>query len=470
VGLAALVLVDLALRAGDLRAFYTDLGVLPHRVAIDAGPAGALSLGFLHGGVALAVACFAIHALAASAMLAGARTRLATIATWALTVSLHARNPLVEQGADDLLRVLLFWSMFLPMGARFSVDARRAGGVKGAPVRLFSAATVALLVQVAAVYACTYLHKSGVEWRDGTAAWVALSHDHFGRPWAQRALLPHPEILRALTRAVLAVEAAGPVLLLSPVLTRPARVAALAALLGLQIGLGATLNLAHFPWVSTVALVPFVPSPVWDAIERHARGRVDSGGWAAAPRLAPQVVAGVALAYVLAWSAASVRDLVDAPLGRPSAAGVALGVDPQWTMFAPGPARDSGWFVIPGELAGGGEVDLFPAIGRFDVERPVTWEKPAYVFGAFPGTRWLDYLMMLPDKDDSALWANLADWICREWNARHGGPRRLERLTITYMLEQVRAPGAPRPREPHVYWLHACEPAAGLTPATAPAP
>src|SRR5580700_2646302 len=82
VGLATLVLADLALRAGDLRAFYTDEGVLPRSAALAEAQGGALSLGFLHGGVALAGACFAVHAVAASAMLAGARTRLATIATW----------------------------------------------------------------------------------------------------------------------------------------------------------------------------------------------------------------------------------------------------------------------------------------------------------------------------------------------------------------------------------------------------
>jgi hypothetical protein len=30
---------------------------------------------------------------------------------------------MVLQGGDDLLRALLFWSLFLPLGARASVDA-----------------------------------------------------------------------------------------------------------------------------------------------------------------------------------------------------------------------------------------------------------------------------------------------------------------------------------------------------------
>ncbi len=454
------MLVDLALRAPDLRSFYTDEGVLPRRVVLETARLGSWSVGFLHGGVALAAACFALHALAASAMLVGARTRAATIVTWALSVSLHARNPLVEQGADDLLRALLFWSMFLPLGARASVDARRSGAAaEGAGRRVLSAATVGLLAQVALMYWCTCLHKSGVEWRDGTAAWVALRHDHFGRPWAQAALLPHPDLLRVLTRAVLAVEAVAPALLLSPVLARPSRLAGLAALVALQLGFGATMNLAHFPWVSTIALLPFVPSPAWDALERRLgmapRPSMEPRRLAVVP-LVPELLASAALAYVVAWSAAGLFEDVEAPLGRASAAGVALGLDPQWTMFAPSPARDSGWFVIPGDLAGGGEVDLFPAIPRFDADHPVTWSKPADVFAAFPGTRWLDYLMMLPEKNDEALWEALGGWMCKRWNASHAGPRRLERFAVMFMLEEVRAPGLPRRREPHVHSLQTC--------------
>jgi len=46
-GLAGLTLVDLALRSGDLSAFYTDAGVLPRDLARALAPAGTLSIYFL---------------------------------------------------------------------------------------------------------------------------------------------------------------------------------------------------------------------------------------------------------------------------------------------------------------------------------------------------------------------------------------------------------------------------------------
>ena len=165
VGLALLLLGDLALRAGDLRAHYTDAGVLP-RSALP--PAGTLSLHLLGGSAAFQGALFAVAAAFAAALLVGWRTPLATAGSWFLLVSLHARNPVVLQGGDILLRVLLFWSLFLPLGARWSLDAlRRAGPPPGN--RLVCGGGIALLLQVCFVYWFSVALKSDPCWRaDGT--------------------------------------------------------------------------------------------------------------------------------------------------------------------------------------------------------------------------------------------------------------------------------------------------------------
>jgi hypothetical protein len=90
------------------------------------------------------------------------------------------------------------------------------------------------------------------------------------------------------------------------------------------------------------------------------------------------------------------------------------------------------------------------------VERPVTYDKPPVVFEAFPGPRWLDYMMVLTEKDREDLWAGLSTWMCHGWNAAHASGQRLEGLQIAFVLEEVRAPGAPRPRARHVYFDDDC--------------
>ena len=50
--------------------------------------------------------------LVALALLVGYRTRIATIFSWVLLISLQARNVFITQGGDALTVVLLFWGLF----------------------------------------------------------------------------------------------------------------------------------------------------------------------------------------------------------------------------------------------------------------------------------------------------------------------------------------------------------------------
>ena len=45
-----------------------------------------------------------------------------TIIRWFLLVSLQNTNYMILQGVDTVLRVMLFWGMFLPLGAQYSLD------------------------------------------------------------------------------------------------------------------------------------------------------------------------------------------------------------------------------------------------------------------------------------------------------------------------------------------------------------
>ena len=57
--------------------------------------------------------------------------------TPAIVASLLIRQPLVYMGGDSILRLTLFWSLFLPLRARFSLDARQ-GRVRAQDDRLLS--------------------------------------------------------------------------------------------------------------------------------------------------------------------------------------------------------------------------------------------------------------------------------------------------------------------------------------------
>src|SRR5262245_12702263 len=111
-GIAGVVLADLYFTSFDLRAFFTDEGVLPRgMMRYTLGAVDTLCLHALRGEAWFQYAMFAVEAVLALLMLVGYRTRAMTIACWVMYCSRQARNPLIVFGADIILRVMFFWAI-----------------------------------------------------------------------------------------------------------------------------------------------------------------------------------------------------------------------------------------------------------------------------------------------------------------------------------------------------------------------
>ncbi|HYL93590.1 MAG TPA: HTTM domain-containing protein [Alphaproteobacteria bacterium] len=275
ISLALIILCDLLVRAGDMAMFYTDRGVLPRVAVIEKFTYPTLvSLHFMGGTLFSQVLLFLCAAAAAIALLIGFRTRIVSLVSWVLLISLHTRNPVILQGGDVLLRILLFWSIFLPLGEAFSVDAALNSEKKARRAQVSSAATFALLLQVALVYIFVALAKTGPEWRhDGTALYFALSVDQM-RTLLGSLLLHAPlGLLKFITFFLLLVEGAGaPALIFSKGRLRTFVVALFVLL---PLGLGSVLKTGIFPFVCAAAVVPFLPREFWDQVPLvfHRRDR-----------------------------------------------------------------------------------------------------------------------------------------------------------------------------------------------------
>jgi hypothetical protein len=267
IGLAALILVDLALRARDLRAHYTDFGVMPREAMADALHPAAWSLHAASGELWFQVALFCIAAGLALMLLAGWRTRLATAASWAMLVSVQNRNPQVLSGEDVLIVMLAFWAMFLPLGARFSVDAAGRDAAAAPPPNAYaSVASAALLVQGMSMYLFSALLKSDAQWiPDGTAVYYALQLDYFATPFALW-FRQFEGLMQALTYYVWTVELVGPFLIFCPVFHRPLRLLFLCVFVTMHTGFWLCLEIGLFPAVSILMNLTFLPGWVWDRL------------------------------------------------------------------------------------------------------------------------------------------------------------------------------------------------------------
>lgn len=471
ISLGVLLLLDLLLRSRNLVAFYTDVGTLPRSLLAAQYPTFAeLSLHALSGAAWWQGLLFVVAGLLALSLLVGYRTKTALLLSWLLLVSLHARNPLVLNGGDSLLRRLLFWGLFLPLGRRWSLDSlrreRRERVDRSTTNRVATVASAALLTQVALVYATNAVIKlRGEYWRDGTAIVRVFSLDQMVVFFGD-VLAGYPALLRVFGELWLVMVVASPLLL---VLTGRARGAFAALFVGMHLGMLSTMKLGIFPLVSVVALLVFFPPSLWETVEsrvvdplrrqsevaqlgtrldgllptfptqisRVRRGRVRG----AVGRLVPAVVTCL-FVLILVWNAMSVG-LVATPDV------VESNVEPgqfTWNMFAPAPLSVDGWFVVPGRLDSGERVDAFR-------RAPVDWEKPADVDKTYPSARWRKYLQDVRWSGDTDVRRGFASYLCQRWNTAHDDE--LQSLTVGYVQQPTRLDG-PEPTERMTLLEHTC--------------
>lgn len=271
--LGAVLFCNLLLTFCNAGAFWTDLGVMPRAWLIESDSTWRLSLHLANGETWFIVLLLGIQTIAAAMLALGWHTRLVTIISFVLWASLLNRNPMVLIGGDLLISCLLFWSMFLPTGSRFSVDAAVASNPPPQSNQHVSWASLGLLLQVMYVYFFSAILKNGSEWLpDLSAVYYALSLDRHVLPFG-RFINEFPWLTKALTFYVWWLELLGPILIFSPLLLRPLRLVTMLAFMVMHVGFILSLELGHFSYVSITSLTVFLGGWVWDALDRRHQQR-----------------------------------------------------------------------------------------------------------------------------------------------------------------------------------------------------
>jgi hypothetical protein len=430
VGLALLVLGDLCARSVDLDAFYTDMGVFPR--SLLQVPGFRFCVHAMTGGVRGEQLLFILATACAFLLLIGIWPRLMAFSSWFLLASLDARNPLVLNHGDELLRIFLFWSIFVPLS-----------GTGAARRRHLSVFTAALTLQVCFVYFFSALLKSDSAWRmSGTAVYSALSLEQLSTGLG-RELLNWPGLLRAATFFVYYLELLGPLALFVPWRNRRIREATIILFVAVHLGIAATLNLGLFPWVSILGWVLILPSETFDKFQRVIRwglvasgqGDAGSGKGTAAPPMAIQALGAYLLAAVLIWNVRTLnlkaQEVVPTPLDAPL---LLAQLDQRWNMFAPFPNYVSGWFAAQAKLADGSQVDLLNS------GRPFSWTRPETVAATYPDFRWRKYLTNLGRPQFERYRRALAAFLRRQWDGAHPANMKVKRLTV-YLVWQNKSLG-----------------------------
>lgn len=497
IGLGLLILSDLITRLPDLVAHYSDAGVLPRMARISLWEGGNSDLGFwwslhmLSGDYRVQAALFAVAAFFAVWLILGYRTRLATAASWILLVSLQSRNPMVLHGGDVMFRCLLFWSMFLPLGAVFSIDRLRSG--QSAPEnRILSMGTLAILSQLCFVYVFTALFKRQPEWiQDYTAVYFALHVDHFTTEIGQRIRESLP-LTTMLSFAAFWLETSMVFLVTCPFRIARIRMFAVISFIGLHMGIAACMELGNFSWVMSAAWLLFLPTEFWDCLGRFFRPVVNqlrSANRAAerdeaspdsldllavvfrrpeSPRTSPRLISSVIclllICYTLTWNVYEIGAAPWMTNKLPSGwkcLGHATYLCQRWDMFAP-PTREDGWFVIRGTLRNGRTVNLWKP------GTPIPDKQPRLVSAMYPNAQWRKYLMQIAVRGNAEYRRYFTHWISDRWNASVlTRSNEVDKVHIAFQLEPTPPPSAPMPEPTELVlwtWDYHPDELASMTP------
>ena len=281
-----LLIRDWIARWPNLEAFYTSFGALPIEAPLPKAGGifhfslldGATSLPMVQGLFWLGLLCYGLF-------LIGYRTRSFHILSFLFFSSVLSRNILPRAGNDMVLLTLLIWTLFLPLGNRFSVDAMLKAMRRGVPLQRRGLdtqvkegdqqcepclAAFVIICQIALIYFMTAFAKSGASWKDGTAVYYTMHIDQLIGPLGER--LAHQPLwfLKGLTWGTLGLEYLVAPLLLVPVARPLLRRIAIVSTTGMHLGIWLTMRIGDFPLVMISSSALLLGEADWAVIRRWA--------------------------------------------------------------------------------------------------------------------------------------------------------------------------------------------------------
>jgi len=401
--LALLVLFDLVTRFPGLKAFYTDAGVLPRSflfsfLVVDFR----ISAFFLSGTAEVTALLFLFTAVSAVTLLMGRYTRLSTLVVWFLLMSLHVRNPMLNTNGDHMLRLILFWSLWMPT---------QRNKVFYSPGHIF------YFLQIAFIYWFAAAHKMlDPLWFKGDGLFISLKDIDIGTGLAH-SLAMFPGVVKVANYGSILFEAVAPFLLL---LSGRVRGITVGLFILFHICVSLCFQIGFFPLVSIVAFIPFLPSGFWDSISaRLSKGILplpSEPGVCRMPLIAVCLGAYFIL-FVFFSNLQSLNPSIRLPL-FPKIVKI-LYLDQTWKVFTP-PATYSIRQEISGRLKNGETIYFTGDPAEESIFR--TWHGKRYLFKTWP-------------KRFNPTRRYVVSYLCKEWNHEHHGEERLEQIEIAAVYQ-----------------------------------
>lgn len=455
-----ILVIDFLDRLKDVKLFYSNEG-LPSLMSFAQGitTQTSFSLNNLNGSESFQALIIFLALILALLFLVGYRTRVVTILLWIFVVSIQNRNYLILQGGDDYIRLLLFWVMFLPLGERLSLDSilKNSNNKENGYI---SPANIGYIFQIFFLYFFAANLKSDPIWnREFTAIYYALSLDIFVTP-VGRFLYQFKDLLKPLTMSVYYIELFVGFIIMFPLFNYIFRTIGIVLIIGLHIGIGTTLDVGHFPWVSIVAVLALIPTEtidfllklskqylkriklnfnfIYDFFQNRFDYKINKKQEKKNQKLSLIINLSVAIIIFTvtilsyAWNVNNLNNSFTFSTEIRKAV-VFFRLDQNWAMFAPYPLIDDGWYVIIAKTNDDEVISLFGVNEKTSLDK-----KPENYYNEFPNERWRKLMANLWFTNNHSYRERLLEYMCTDWNIKNS--KKIREIDMYFMLEKTPPP------------------------------
>ena len=443
IALSLILLLDLCIRVTSLTAHYTETGAVPfnqvERAFWSPGYFSLFQFGDTYG---FALTMFIITGIVYLFLLAGYKTKLFTVLAWFLLTSLQNRNTLILQSGDDLLRMVLFWGIFMPWGNFYSIDSKKLRLFRDTEKKktVLSVATAGYVVLLFSLYFFTGLLKESPEWNsEGSAIYYALSLDQM--TWSfGKMLLAYPNVLKFLTVFVRWFEMLMPFLLLVPFKNSRFRLIFILCVAAFQISISMTLFVGLFYLISLVVLIGLLPAYVMDwfdsKIKRKQTIEIKTEKNYFVKKITTNYYINViknsflffCAALCMLWNISTVNGSGLTVANGFFQFGYSMRFNQNWGMFAPTVFKDDGWYIMDGTTKN---------LRKIDINRngtKVDYIKPTNVLAYIKDDRWRKFYENYVAANNGFMRSYFCIYLIHDWNKKHSD-NKIDSLQIIYMKE-----------------------------------
>ena len=236
-----LILLQYLLNYSQRRYLFAPEGVIPWEVFLE--EKSGFSLYELSRETWLFESLFHVGIAVTLAWIAGVCTPLLTPLVYLFWHSLHQTNPLLWDGGDNLMQLVLFYACFADLSPLQQTKAPPTVARKIKNI-VHNGAVTCFALQLCVVYGVSAMAKiQGETWQNGTALYYALWPEQFRLPGVSELLVHNAAVVATLTYLTVFFQMAFPFLFL---LNRRTRTLAVAMGITFHLGIGVVMGLVTF--------------------------------------------------------------------------------------------------------------------------------------------------------------------------------------------------------------------------------